>query len=64
MNDKARAAVYAMAGVYMLYMAYQIFSVRMDNGGSDFTLMLVFSVIFLIVGLGFIGFAIYMIKKK
>ncbi|MBQ8857886.1 MAG: hypothetical protein IJ024_07040 [Lachnospiraceae bacterium] len=64
MNDKARAAVYAMAGVYMLYMAYQIFGVRMDNGGSDFALMLTFSIIFLLVGLGFIGFAIYMMKKK
>ena len=64
MNDKARAAVYAMAGVYMLYMAYQVFGARMDNGGSDLTLMLTFSVIFVIFGLGLIGFAIYMMKKK
>lgn len=64
MNDKARAAVYALAGAYMLYMAYQVFSVRMDNGGSDLTLMLIFSIIFLLFGIGFIGFAIYMMKKK
>ena len=48
----------------MLYMAYQVFSVRMDNGGSDFTLMMIFSAIFLICGLGLIGFAIYMMKKN
>lgn len=62
--DKARAGVYLLAGVYMLYMAYQVFSVRMDNGGSDYTLMMIFSAIFLICGLGLIGFAIYMMKKN
>lgn len=62
--DKARAGVYVLAGLYMLYMAYQVFSVRMDNGGSDFTLMVIFSVVFLLAGLGLIGFAIYMMKKN
>ena len=64
MKDKARAGVYLMAGLYMLYMAYQVFSVRMDNGGSDFTLMMIFSVIFVLAGLGLIGFSIYMMKKN
>ena len=62
--DKARAGVYVLAGLYMLYMAYQVFSVRMDNGGSDFTLMIIFSIVFLLAGLGLIGFAIYMMKKN
>lgn len=62
--DKARAGVYVLAGLYMLYMAYQVFSVRMDNGGNDFTLMIIFSIVFLLAGLGLIGFAIYMMKKN
>lgn len=64
MNDKARAAVYTLAGVYLLYMAYQVFGLRMDNGGNDYTLMLIFSIIFMVFGIGLIAFAIYMMKKK
>lgn len=63
-KDKGRAAIYAMAGVYLLYMAYQILGSRMDNGGSDYTLMLIFSVLFLIFGVGLIVFSIYMMKKN
>lgn len=64
MNDKARAGVYAMAAIYLFYMAYQVFSVRMDNGGSDYTLMMIFSAIFVLCGIGLIVFAIYMMKKN
>ncbi len=64
MNDKARAAVYALAGIYLLYMAYQIFNSRMDQGGSQYTLMLIFSVIFLVLGIGLIVFSTYIMKKK
>ncbi len=64
MNDKARAAVYALAGIYLLYMAYQIFNSRMDQGGSQYTLMLIFSVIFLVLGIGLIVFSAYIMKKK
>lgn len=63
-NDKARAAVYALAGAYLLYMAYQIFNSRMDQGGSQYTLMLVFSIIFLILGIGLIVFGVFIMKKK
>lgn len=64
MNEKARAGVYVLAAVYLFYMAYQMFSVRMDNGGSEYTLMMIFSAVFVICGLGLIAFAIYMMKKN
>lgn len=64
MNDKARAAIYMMAGGYLLYMAYQVFGLRMDNGGNEYTLMLIFSIVFLVFGMGLIAFGIYMLKKK
>lgn len=64
MNDKARAGVYVLAAVYMFYMAYQIFSVRMDNGGSDYTLMMIFSAFFAICGVGLLIFVVYMMKKN
>lgn len=64
MNEKARAGVYVLAAVYLFYMAYQMFSVRMDNGGSDYTLMMIFSAIFVLCGIGLIVFSAYMMKKK
>lgn len=64
MNEKARAGVYVLAAVYLFYMAYQMFSVRMDNGGNDYTLMMIFSAVFVICGLGLIAIAIYMMKKN
>lgn len=64
MKDKARAGVYVLAAIYLFYMAYQMFSVRMDNGGSDYTLMMIFSAVFLICGIGLIVFSIFMMKKN
>lgn len=64
MNDKARAGIYVLAAVYLFYMAYQMFSVRMDNGGSDYTLMMIFSAVFVLCGMGLIAFAIYVMKNN
>lgn len=64
MNEKARAGIYVLAAVYLFYMAYQMFSVRMDNGGSDYTLMMIFSAVFVLCGIGLIAFSIYIMKKN
>ena len=64
MKDKARAGVYVLAAVYLFYMAYQMFTVRMDNGGSDYILMMIFSAIFVLCGIGLIAFSIYIMKKN
>ncbi|MGN0334530.1 MAG: hypothetical protein ACI4DV_02545 [Lachnospiraceae bacterium] len=64
MKDKGRAVIYIMAGIYLLYMACNIFGVRMDNGGSEYTLMLIFSILFVIFGVGLIGLGLYMMKKN
>ena len=63
-KDKARSGVYAMAGAYLLYMAYQIFTSRTDSAGVEYTIMIIFSILFLLLGLGLIGFSLYMMKKK
>lgn len=63
-KEKARAAIYSMTGVYLLYTAYQIFTSRMDSVGNEYVLMLIFSVLFLIFGIGLIVFSIYMMKKN
>ena len=63
MKDKARAGVYVLAAVYLFYMAYQMFTARMDNGGSNSALMIIFSAIFVLFGIGLIVFSAYMMKK-
>lgn len=63
-KDKARAGIYVLAAIYLFYMAYQMFSVRMDNGGSDYTLMMIFSAFFVLCGIGLIAISIYMMKKN
>lgn len=64
MNEKARVAVYVMAAFYLFYMAYQIFTSRVDSTGGEQTLMLIFSGIFLLCGIGLLVFSAYIMKKK
>lgn len=50
-RDKARMAIYAMAGIYLLILAYQMFG-NLETAGDERVIMLVFIVIFVIVGGG------------
>lgn len=50
-KDKARMAIYAMAGVYLLILAYQMFG-NLDTAGDERMIMIVFIIIFVIVGGG------------
>ena len=53
-RDKARVAVYALGGVYLLYLAWQLFS-ELPTAGSEKPLMIVFTIFFAIVGAGLAG---------
>lgn len=63
MRSKGRSAVYAMAGIYFIYTAYQLFRDRATNTGSDYVLFLVIAAAFLLLGIGFIGFGLYNMSK-
>ena len=67
MNDRMRArgrsAIYAMAGVYFLYTAYQIFRDRAMSSGTDYVLLLIWAAVFVLLGIGFIGFGLYNMNK-
>lgn len=67
MNDRMRArgrsGIYAMAGIYFLYTAYQLFKDRIFNTGSDYVLFLVIAAAFFLLGIGFIGFGLYNMNK-
>lgn len=64
MREKGRSVIYGLAGFYLLYTAYQMFQARMENGGSDYVLMIIFSIIFVVAGVGILGLAAWILKKN
>lgn len=63
MREKARAAVYSMGGVYLLATAYNMWKGLSESSGSERLLMLAFTVVFVVAGLGMIGFGAYMMHS-
>lgn len=52
MREKGRAGVYALAGMYLLYLAYHIFESRAESVGSEVVLIWIFIILFGILGIG------------
>lgn len=63
MDNKGKAVFYVIAGGYLLYLAYQLFTGRMDNGGKDGTLVLVFSILFAVAGVAILVYTAIAYKK-
>ncbi len=53
-RDKARVAVYAMGGFYLLYLAWQMYG-ELSTAGSEKPLMIGFMIFFTIIGAGLAG---------
>ena len=54
-KKNARLAIYAMAGFYLLTLAYQMFRAISTSHGNEQLVMIVATILFLIVGVGLIG---------
>lgn len=63
MKNRGRSAIYIMAGVYLIYIAYQVFKNRADSAGGEFAAVMLGAAAFLIIGAGMIGFGLYMFYK-
>ena len=57
-REKGRLAIYAMAGVYLLFMAYQIFKSLPSSTDSSFVILVIAMVAFVIIGAGLIIFGL------
>jgi len=57
-RDKARMAVYALGGVYLLFLAWELFQ-GLSTAGSEKPLMLVFIVLFALIGAAAVGMGVY-----
>lgn len=63
-KKNARLAIYAMAGFYLLTLAYQMFRAISTSHGNEQLVMIVATILFLIVGVGLIGFGLIAEKTK
>ena len=66
MREKGRSTIYGMAGVYLLYLAYQMYEVGWKGDASissDILLMKVFCVLFVLFAIGLFLMAGHMLKK-
>ena len=57
-RDKARIAVYALGGLYLLYLAWQMFQ-ELPTAGSEKPLMIVFLIFFVVIGAAMVGWGLY-----
>ena len=57
-RDKARVAVYAMGGFYLLSLAWQMYG-ELSTAGSEKPLMIGFMIFFTIIGAGLAGWGLY-----
>lgn len=66
-RNKARMAVYSMAGFYLVYLAYNMFRDLNTTTGNDRVLMIVFMIFFAVVGVGMMVMGIvkgYQLSKR
>lgn len=57
-KNKARPAIYSMAGIYLAYLSYKMFKeISVTSGGEQIT-MIVFSILFAVIGAGGILFGL------
>lgn len=69
MNDRARergrAAIYSMAGIYLLYLAYSMYKeLTLNPGEGGGVFIMVSMAAFVILGIGLMGFALKMMKDS
>lgn len=57
-KNNARPTIYAMAGFYLAYLSYQMFKQISVTSGSEQTIMIVFSILFAVIGVGGILFGL------
>lgn len=55
---RARMAIYALAGVYLMYMAWNMFQ-GLETAGEEKTVMILFIALFGIIGAGLVAGGIY-----
>ena len=61
--QKARLAIYTMAGVYLLFLAYNMFSNLSESTGAEYYIVIAACIAFLILGISAIVVCMYKLFK-
>ncbi len=61
-RTKGRAAIYSMAGVYLLYLSYSMYKEMQVNPADSGMFVMAAMVAFVVIGAGMIGFGIKMMS--
>lgn len=62
-NNRIRSAIYPMAGLYLLFLAYDTYRNISVTSGNDQIMMIVFCILFTICGLGLNILGLSMVYK-
>ena len=57
-KNKARPTIYAMAGFYLVYLSYSMFKEISKTSGTEQMTMVIFSILFAVIGAGGILFGL------
>ena len=57
-RNRARMAIYPMAGIYVIYQAYNTFREISVTSGNEQMLMIIFTILFAVLGLALIVFGL------
>ena len=67
MNERVktnlRSAIYEMGGIYLLYLAYQMFRNKEESAGGEYLAVIAAIIGFLVIGIVMIAFGFYMMNK-
>ncbi len=64
MKEKARSAIYIMAGCYLILLDYSMIKDLPQSSGGERLLMMVFSFVFGVMSIGLMGFGVYLYRKS
>ena len=62
-RKRVRSVIYMLAGVYLIYLAYEIFKENTKSEGEGAVLYLIGAGAFLVIGLGLMGFGLFIMYQ-
>lgn len=63
-NNRRRSVFYGLAGVYLLYLAYELFGNLSEMSGTEHIFCVLFTILFAIGGAGILWYAVRLFQRE
>ena len=63
-NNRKRSVFYGLAGVYLLYLSYELFGNLSEMSGTEHTFCVLFTILFAVGGAGILFLAVRLFQKE